>query len=79
MFLFVIDYEYKDRNKIEGGDLEFPEFNYKIKTDNNMAVFFTGAIDHAATPAKRLDDWKPFDGYGRYCMNQFLIINSLLD
>ena len=70
-FITVCTYFYKDRSKIEGGDLNFPEYNYIIKTDNNMAVFFCGHIDHAATPAKRLDEYTPFDGYGRYCMNQF--------
>lgn len=67
----ICTYFYKDRNKIKGGDLKFPRYDYTIKTENNMAVFFCGHLEHMATPATRLDDWKPFDGYGRYCMNQF--------
>lgn len=72
----VCTYFYKDRSKIKGGDLQFPSYEYKIKTENNMAIFFCGHIEHKATKAERLDDWKPFDGYGRYCMNQFC---SLMD
>lgn len=68
----VCTYFYKDREKVKGGELHFPDFDYSIETINNRAVFFKGCIPHQAFPSYRVDDWKPFDGYGRYCMNQFL-------
>ena len=66
-------YFYKDKDKIIGGQLTFPEFDYTIETINNRAIFFKGCLEHQALPSYRVGEWRPFDGYGRYCMNQFLM------
>lgn len=72
----ICTYFYRDQSKVSGGELEFVEFNYKVETKNNRAIFFTGCLKHAAHPANRIGDWKPYDGYGRYCMNQFCEVVS---
>lgn len=69
-------YFYKDESLVEGGELYFPKFDYEIETINNRCVFFVGGIMHGSKPSKRIGEWRPFDGYGRYCMNQFLRVKD---
>lgn len=72
-------YFYKDRSKLKGGNLYFTDFDYEIETKNNQCVFFVGGIKHSSTPLIRLDEEKPFDGFGKYCMNQFLDCRDIRD
>jgi hypothetical protein len=70
-----VNYFYKEPKVFEGGNLCFEEFNYTIPIQNNIMVFFCGAITHSSTKIK-MNGYNKFSGYGKYAITKFLNIKE---
>jgi Rps23 Pro-64 3,4-dihydroxylase Tpa1-like proline 4-hydroxylase len=66
-----VSYFYKEPKVFEGGNLFFNKFNYTIEIQNNMMVFFCGAITHSSTEIK-MNGFNKFSGYGKYAITKHL-------
>lgn len=62
---------FKYPKKFTGGDISFPDFKYKLKSNSNCMVVFPSFIRHKVSTIsmKETDEGK---GLGRYCMTQFM-------
>lgn len=56
---------------INGGDLNFPEFNHVVKFKSNRAIIFPSYYQHEVTKVKAEKD-----GYVRYCATSFMKIDD---
>jgi hypothetical protein len=65
----------KEPQAFSGGDLYFPELDQTLPFANNRTVIFPGHIWHEVTPVSMSKD-KCGLGLGRYCLTQFLRIDS---
>ena len=62
---------WKEPKRFEGGDFCFPEFDMRIKVQNNHAIVFPGAILHSVDEIRMLPEYIG-KGYGRYSICNFL-------
>lgn len=69
MFL-AFSYFYKEPKKFVGGDLEFPEHDFKLPCDNNSMVIFPGWVEHGVRKVK-IKNSDYYDGWGRYAITSF--------
>ena len=63
-------YFYKEPKKFEGGDLEFPEYDFVLPCNNNSMIVFPGWVEHGVRKVK-IDNSDYFDGWGRYAITSF--------
>ena len=61
---------YKKPRAFRGGDLIFPEFDYKVDLDYNRTLIFPSPLMHEVTPIKMK---RQGEKLGRYCISQFII------
>ena len=66
----AFSYFYKEPKKFKGGDLLFPEFDYKFTCENNSIIIFPGWVEHAVDKVS-IDNSDYFDGWGRYAITSF--------
>jgi hypothetical protein len=73
---------YKEPKMFLGGDLFFPEYDYKIEIKNNSLLLFNSAILHQVVEIKMencsINQFGMFSGNGRYCISQFCTSNYFL-
>jgi Rps23 Pro-64 3,4-dihydroxylase Tpa1-like proline 4-hydroxylase len=62
---------FKEPLSFSGGNLQFPEFNYCLTTENNRCIIFPSPIEHAVDEVNVEED-KIEQGYGRWTMSQFM-------
>jgi len=67
-----LTYLFKEPKQFTGGDLYFDDYDYTIKLENNMTVFFVGSIIHSSKEVKLNSDVQPWTGGGKYCITQFV-------
>jgi Rps23 Pro-64 3,4-dihydroxylase Tpa1-like proline 4-hydroxylase len=65
---------HKEPKKFEGGDLILPELGEGITYKNNRLVIFPSWRLHEVTPIKMIEEVGPYNGYGRYCITNFIYI-----
>lgn len=65
---------YKEPKKFYGGDFNFDEYDIKIKIKNNMTIIFPSFVTHSVDEV--FMNSEEIDGMGRYCMTQFMFLNS---
>lgn len=65
---------YKTPKRFSGGDLTFPELNYKVTAKSNMAVLFPSWIDHEVDKIEMYDKMDRFNSNGRFCFSTFFHI-----
>tara|TARA_Y100000401_G_scaffold98064_1_gene85695 strand:+ start:161 stop:838 length:678 start_codon:yes stop_codon:yes gene_type:complete len=63
-------YFYKKPKKFNGGELIFPDYDYKYKCDNNSIIIFPATIKHGVTEVS-INQSDYYEGYGRYCISNF--------
>ena len=56
--------------KFSGGDLIFPEYDFKISCDNNSMVIFPGWVEHGVRKVT-IKDSEYYEGNGRYSITSF--------
>ena len=66
----AFSYFYKEPKKFNGGDLLFPEYDYKYTCDNNSMIIFPGWVQHSVEKVT-IDNSDYFDGWGRYAITSF--------
>jgi len=66
----AFSYFYREPKKFSGGDLIFPEYDFKISCDNNTMVIFPGWVEHAVRKVT-IKDSDYFEGNGRYAITSF--------
>jgi hypothetical protein len=68
----VLCWLHKEPRAFEGGDIVFEETT-RIEMRHNRVLFFPSVARHEVTPVKMLQNK---DGYGRYCISNFLHTNT---
>ena len=63
-------YFYKEPKKISGGDLFFPDHDYKYECDNNSVIVFPANIKHGVSEV-HINNSDYYEGHGRYCISNF--------
>ena len=63
-------YIHKEPKKFYGGDLLFPEYDYKYPCDNNSMIIFPGWVQHSVEKVS-IENSDYFDGWGRYAITSF--------
>ena len=66
----AFSYFYKQPKKFTGGDLIFPEDDFKLPCENNTTIVFPGWVEHGVRKVT-IEDSNYFDGWGRYCISNF--------
>ena len=66
----AFSYFYKEPKKFSGGDLIFPEYDFKISCDNNSMVIFPGWVEHGVRKVT-IKDSDYYEGNGRYAITSF--------
>ena len=66
----AFSYFYKEPKKFSGGDLIFPEYDFKISCDNNSMVIFPGWVEHGVRKVT-IKDSEYYEGNGRYSITAF--------
>ena len=66
----AFSYFYKEPKKFSGGDLIFPEYDFKIPCDNNSMVIFPGWVEHGVRKVT-IKDSEYYEGNGRYSITSF--------
>lgn len=66
----AFSYFYKEPKKFSGGDLIFPEYDFKISCDNNSMVIFPGWVEHGVRKVT-IKDSEYYEGNGRYSITSF--------
>ena len=69
IFNFYLFYFIKTK-KFSGGDLFFPEHNYKYECDNNSVIIFPANIKHGVSEV-HINNSDYYEGHGRYCISNF--------
>ena len=66
----AFSYFYKEPKKFSGGDLIFPEYDFKVPCNNNSMVIFPGWVEHGVRKVSiKGSDY--FEGNGRYAITSF--------
>lgn len=68
----VLNYFFKEPKKFEGGEIIFTDYDLKFQVTNELTIIFPSNIRHEVSELS-LDKEYEGKGYGRFCMNQFLI------
>ena len=68
----VVTWLFKEPCQFQGGDFFFSDYNYKIPIQNNCTIIFPSVISHAVSPVKMTNSHKPFSGFGRYALTNFV-------
>ena len=63
-------YFYKEPKKFEGGDLEFPQYDFALPCANNSMVVLPGWVEHGVKKVK-ISNSDYYDGWGRYAITSF--------
>tara|TARA_B100000927_G_scaffold220347_1_gene180319 strand:- start:1490 stop:2137 length:648 start_codon:yes stop_codon:yes gene_type:complete len=63
-------YFYKEPKKFEGGDLEFPQYDFALPCVNNSMIVFPGWVEHGVSKVK-ISNSDYYDGWGRYAITSF--------
>lgn len=70
-YVTALTWFYNQPKKFEGGDLFFPDYNYKIEIENNFTIIFPSTIKHSVSEVKmKFEDLNRNNG--RVCMSQFM-------
>lgn len=64
-------YFYKKPKKFSGGELFFPEYDYEFECSDNSMIIIPSYVEHGVKKVF-IESSDYYDGYGRYCMTQFL-------
>ena len=72
-FLTFLYWIYKEPRKFEGGDLVLEE-DSRIECKPNRLLIFPSFAKHRVTPVKMTER---ADGYGRYCISNFVHLQTL--
>jgi hypothetical protein len=70
----AVTYFFREPKMFEGGNISFPQFNTTVEIKNNMTIIFPSILKHEVSAIKMSPEAGKFNGYGRYCMSQFLSI-----
>lgn len=62
---------WKEPKKFTGGNFKFSEYDLQLKIQNNCAVIFPSHIFHEVEPVCISEEYAN-QGYGRFCMTQFI-------
>jgi Rps23 Pro-64 3,4-dihydroxylase Tpa1-like proline 4-hydroxylase len=62
---------FKKPKKFSGGDLIFPDFNFKIEVEDNSFILFPSGIEHEVSEVK-MNPENMGKKMGRVCMSQFM-------
>lgn len=65
---------YKEPKKFLGGDFYFPDYDIKIKCENNSCVIFPSNIFHSVSKVHIPEEYQN-KGFGRYCITKFISIH----
>lgn len=65
---------YKEPKKFLGGDFCFPDYNIKIKCENNSCVIFPSNIFHSVDKVYLPKEYRNM-GFGRYCITKFITVH----
>lgn len=68
---------YRNPKQFEGGDFWFNKYDYKIEVQNNLTLIFPSFVTHSVDEVRMKTN--EMNGFGRYCMTQFLLMNSEFD
>lgn len=63
-------YFHKNPKKFSGGELFFPEYNYKFECNDNCMILIPSYVEHEVKKVS-IKNSDYYDGWGRYCMTQF--------
>ena len=63
--------DYYDPKKFQGGELEFPEYDYELECVNNSTIIFPGWVEHGVKKVS-IEESDYYDGMGRYCVSNFM-------
>jgi hypothetical protein len=71
-------YLFREPRCFSGGEIVFQnnDFAYEQQIENNMTIIFPSATWHSVNPVK-INNRESFLDNGRYCISNFLFINSL--
>lgn len=77
----LLTWFYKQPKQFDGGDIYFPEYDYLIEIKNNTTLFFMSTVEHQVFPVKMnidtsIDEYGFYSCKGRYCISQFVNVNS---
>jgi hypothetical protein len=72
-FLTFLYWTHKEPRKFEGGDLVLEETS-RIECKANRLLVFPSFAKHRVTPVKMMEK---ADGYGRYCISNFVHLQTL--
>ena len=64
---------YKEPKKFLGGEFHFPDYDIKIKCENNSCVIFPSNIYHSVSKVYLPEEYKN-KGLGRYCISKFIMV-----
>lgn len=67
----AFSYFYKEPKKFQGGELEFPEYDYELECVNNSTIIFPGWVEHGVKKVS-IEESDYYDGMGRYCVSNFM-------
>jgi hypothetical protein len=65
---------FKEPKRFSGGDLSFPELNYKVNVKSNMGVLFPSWVDHKVDKIEMYDKMDRYNSNGRFCFSTFFHI-----
>ena len=66
----AFSYFYKEPKKFEGGELEFPQYDFELPCVNNSMIVFPGWVEHGVKKVS-IDNSDYYDGWGRYSITSF--------
>ena len=67
----AFSYFYKEPKKFQGGELEFPEYDYELECVNNSTIIFPGWVEHGVKEVS-IEESDYYEGMGRYCVSNFM-------
>ena len=70
MHFLAFSYFYKEPKNFQGGELQFPQYDYELDCMNNSTIIFPGWVEHGVKEVK-IEDSEYYDGGGRYCISSF--------
>lgn len=71
----LFSYFHKEPKKFSGGEIYFREYDYTFECNNNTLIILPGYIQHEVKEVTLQND-EYWNGNGRYCISQFLSIET---
>jgi len=69
-YFTALTWFWKEPKSFKGGDLVFPDYDFKIELKQNYTILFPSNIKHAVEPIEIIENKDNY--YGRFAMTQFV-------